>query len=69
LVGIAGCDKSLPGTLIGTLRYGLVRGREREFDFFSMKDMNPLIQRVKCDECRRRIGLVMAMFISSSSHG
>jgi hypothetical protein len=25
------------------LRYGLVCGREREFDYFSMKDMNPLI--------------------------
>ena len=25
------------------LRYGLVCGREREFDYFSMNDMNPLI--------------------------
>ncbi len=25
------------------LRYGLVCGTQREFDYFSMKDMNPLI--------------------------
>jgi len=25
------------------LRYGLVCGNERQFDYFSMKDMNPLI--------------------------
>ena len=29
------------------LRYGLVCGRQREFDYFSMKDMNPLIPDTK----------------------
>jgi hypothetical protein len=29
------------------LRYGLVCGNERQFDYFSMKDMNPLILATK----------------------
>jgi hypothetical protein len=32
------------------LRYGLVCGTQREFDYFSMKDMNPLILAGKVGE-------------------
>ena len=36
------------------LRYGLVCGREQEFDYFSMKDMNPLILACKVWQVRQK---------------
>jgi hypothetical protein len=38
------------------LRYGLVCGREREFDYFSMKDMTPSILAGKVWRVPQRLG-------------